>query len=212
MNKRLQETPAVLQDRRKPVARYVEFGDADTQERFIDVAEAAYQALVAADTFEGHGQIEVRTAPAPEKKLFRKAQPAPSRMMPTTPALSRAVQTASAVRAAFEAPGSSCRSSLRVAQGLSTVLSELALDLLQLTPAEQAGHPAYRQTLRLAAELSGLRDVHAEPGCTNPDGCVGIRLPEHWGRRIEDVEVAEVRSVLHKLHAVGNDGWETETA
>ena len=34
---------------------------------------------------------------------------------------------------------------------------------------------------------------------------VGIRLPEHWGRRVEDVEIAEVRSVLHKLHAVGED-------
>lgn len=205
MNKRLEETPAVLQDRRQPVARYVEFGDADTQERFVDVAEAAYQALVAADTFEGHGQVEVRTAPAPEKKLFRKSQPSPSRMVQATPALSRAVQTASAVRVAFEAPSASCRSSLRVAQGLSTVLSELALDLLQLTPADQASHPAYRQTLRLAAELSGLRDLHTQLGCTSPDGCVGIRLPEHWGRRVEDVEVAEVRSVLHKLSLVSFD-------
>lgn len=209
-NRLHREAPAILQDRRKPVARYVEFGDADTQERFIGLAEAAYQSLAASDTFEGLGQVEVRDAPSTERRgLFRKQPPPASRSLPTTPALARAVQAASAVPTQLESSPRRCASSSRVAQGLSTVLSELALDLLALAPAEQAVHPAYRQTLRLAAELTSLRDLHNETGCTSTDGCVGIRLPEHWGRRVEDVEVAEVRSVLHKLHAVGGEEWET---
>jgi hypothetical protein len=193
-------------DRRKPVARYVEFGDEEVQARFIAAAEDAYQGLVASDSFEGLSQVELRSAPSPQRRrLFRRPPPAPGRAVPATPALARVARAASDTPRELESSPNGCTSSRRVARILAAVATDLVRDLLALHPAEQALHPAYRQTLRLAAELDGVRDIVTQVGCTDPDGCVGIRLPEHGGRRVEDVEVSEVRAVLHRLALVGDD-------
>jgi hypothetical protein len=119
--------------------------------------------------------------------------------VPTTAALARVAHYTSTIPDEVQAAPGSCASASGVASVLASVDRELADDLMLLDPNEQAAHPAYRQTLRLAAELEGLREVVAEVGCTDPNGCVGIRSPERWGRRAEDVEVAEVKSVLLRL-------------
>jgi hypothetical protein len=191
-------------DRRKPVARYVEFGDEDIQARFIAAAENAYQGLVASDSFEGLGQVELPTAPPGRRGLFRRP-PAPGRFVTTTAALAKVARAASDTPGEVKSSPNGCTSSHRVAQTLANVTSELVRDLVALDPAEQAAHPAYRQTLRLAAELEGVRDTVTHVKCTNPDACVGIPSPDYSGRRVEDVEVSEVRAVLHRLVLAGED-------
>lgn len=192
-------------DRRKPVARYVEFGDEEFQERFVLLAESAYQRLAASDQFEGRSQIEVRTPASTERRGLFKRPRAHATEVPVTPALARVARAATDDPRALEPPNG-CAASRRVAQTMASVATDLVRDLLVLDPAEQAAHPAYRQTLRLSAELEGVRTLVTELGCPNPAGCVGIRLPEHWGRRVEDVEVSEVRSVLHRLDTAGENG------
>jgi len=203
---------SITGDLRKPVARYVEFGDEDIQARFIAAAENAYRRLVASDRFAVLGQVELPSAPPTpasrgRRGLFRRPPPpAPGRVVvPTTAALARVARTASDTPGEVKSSPNGCTSSHRVAQILATVVTELVHDLLALDPAEQAAHPAYRQTLRLAAELEGIRDTVTHVRCTNPDACVGIRPPEHWGRRVEDVEVNEVRAVLLRLALAGED-------
>ncbi len=196
-------TTKIPGDRRKPVARYVQFADADVQARFITEAEHGYHALTAADTFEGLGEVELVVAPATTTRrgLFSRSRPVPAstRSVPSTAALARVVHLAEDVPASLAATPHPCASVVRAGRLLATVALELAHDLLELSPAEQAAHPAYRQTLRLAAELAALRDIVASVGCTDPENCVGIRPPEQWGRRLEDVEVTEVRAVLARL-------------
>ncbi len=192
--------PAGATERRRPVARYVEFGDEHLQERFIGLQEAAFQTLLAADVAETSGQVELRS-PVPETRrgVFRRAPQAVSQVVTTSPALARVAWTAAHAPGEVAAAPNACTSSRRVADMLSAVATDLVRDLLPLSPEDQVAHPAYRQTLRLAGELQALvSTVNASP-CTNTDGCVGIRPPEHWGRRAEDVEVAEVRAVLLQL-------------
>jgi hypothetical protein len=194
-------------DRRKPVARYVEFGEEDIQVRFIDAAENAYQRLVASDQFDRLGHVELPAVEPPARRgLFRRPPPPPPRrVVPTTAALARVVQDTTVIPDEVQAAGS-CASACGVANVLASVARELADDLMPLDPKDQSAHPAYRQTLRLAAELEGLRDIVTEVGCTDPNGCVGIRSPERWGRRAEDVEVAEVKAVLLRLALGGKRG------
>ncbi len=189
-------------DRRKPVARYVQFQGEDIQARFITAAEAAYQRLVASDQFERLGEVEVATAaPPPRRGWFRRPPPpAPqTRVVSTTAALARIAQASSVIPDEVRSSPNACRSAHGVAKALSTVARELVDDLMLLDPAEQAAHPAYRQTLRLGAELEGVREIVSQVQCPNPQGCVAIRSPEKWGRRAEDVEVSEVQAVLLRL-------------
>ena len=199
-------------DRRKPVARYVEFGDEDVQAQFIAAAEDAYRRLVGLDRFAGLSHVELPVDPptpaAPGRRgLFRRPpRPAPDRLVVrTTAALATVARIASDTPGEVQSSPNGCAFTHRVALMLATVATDLVGELLALDPAEQAAHPAYRQTLRLAAELEALRDTVTHVGCANPDACVGIRPPEHWGRRVEDVEVSEVRAVLLKLALVGED-------
>jgi hypothetical protein len=177
-------------DRRQPAARYVEFGDEDIQAQFIGAAEDAYRRLVHSDRFAVLGQVEL---PSARRGLFRRP---PGRVVATTAALASVARTASEIPGEVKSSPNGCTSSHRVAQLLATVATDLVHDLLVRSPAEQAAHPAYRQTLRLAAELEGVRDIVTHVSCTSPEACVALRPPEHWGRRAEDVEVAEVRAVL----------------
>ena len=60
-------------------------------------------------------------------------------------------------------------------------------------------HNAYRQTLRLASELEALRGIALTQNCSDTQPCVTVRELGHLERRVEDAEVAEVRSVLLQL-------------
>jgi hypothetical protein len=192
---------ALTSDRRRAIARYVQFRDLPTQQRLTAAAEHSYQALVGSDSWARSAQIEDPTAPPPIRKgLFRRSRhlPTPS-MLPTTQAFAMVNRlTADIPRELDESPNG-CSASRGVAQALASVAIDLVRELLALSPDQQAAHPAYRQTLRLAAELEGLRDVVLTQACTDPEGCVGITTPGHLDRRIEDAEVAEVRAVLLQL-------------
>ena len=93
--------------------------------------------------------------------LFRRpAPPAPGRVaVPTTAALARVARAAADIPGEVESSPDGCTAAHRVAHLLATVATDLVDYLLALEPAEQAAHPAYRQTLRLAAELEGVRDI-----------------------------------------------------
>jgi hypothetical protein len=201
-------------DRRKPVARYVEFGREDIQARFIRAAENAYLRLASSDEFERLGEVEVAAAPAPPSRrgLFRRTPPPalPTRVVSTTAALARVAQATSTIPDEVQSSPNACAAARGVARILATVARELVDDLVVLDPAEQAAHPAYRQTLRLGAELEGFRDIVSQVGCTDSSGCVGIRSPEKWGRRAEDVEVSEVKAVLLRLAVRGGQGREKD--
>ena len=54
---------SITSDRRKPVARYVQFRDEEIQARFIAAAEKAYRRLVASDRFAVLSQVELPDAP-----------------------------------------------------------------------------------------------------------------------------------------------------
>lgn len=201
-------------DRRKPVARYVEFADEKTQERFISAAEHAYVVLLGADRFAGTVEVDLSPDPPPpppepeRRGLFRRSapppEPPPKHVAYTTAALARVAADADEIPRELDSSAQGCADSRRVARTLAVVATDLVGDLWQLDPADQAPHPAYRQTLRLAAELEAVREIVNQVGCGNPEGCVGIRPPDNWGRRIEDVEVTEVRAVLHRLAVAGD--------
>jgi hypothetical protein len=193
-------------DRRKPVARYVLFANQATQERFIDVAEAAYQDLLRIDQWSGQASLELPglTEPAGSRRrgLLRRAvaQESPVDVLTLTGAL------AAAGEAGRDVPGrvetlAGCAAERKLAVTMGRVVVDLVRDLARDTLDDQRRHPAYRQTLRLAGELQALHSMLMAFGCPDPYGCVRARQPEQWGRRIEDVEIAEVRAVLMELAA-----------
>ena len=111
---------------------------------------------------------------------------------------------ASAARAALEVPDriaalDGCPAESRLATSMSEVVLELVGDLAAEPVAEQPAHAAYRQTVRLAAELRALEETLTKEGCGDASGCVAVRQPGAWGRREEDVEVSEVLAVLRHL-------------
>ncbi|MDH2414678.1 hypothetical protein [Nocardioides sp. CER19] len=196
-------------DRRQPVARYVVFADEATQEQFGDVAEEAYRDLARLDQWTGQVPL-VLSAPETAKakrRLLRRAVPethGPPETVNVTGALAAAGETGRDV------PGrvgdlDGCAAERKLAATMGDVVLDLTRDLAREGLAEQRAHPAYRQTLRLAAELRALHTVLVSVGCSQSSGCVHLRQPEHWGRRAEDVEIAEVRAVLVELaaHAEG---------
>lgn len=192
----------MIGDRRRPVARYVQFRDEATQQRFILGAEGCYRRLLKTDLWRGETAVELPTEGTVTQRrgLRRRAEAVPT--PPPTVVRSAALATASA--AATRVPPriaaiEGCAAGRGVARAIAAVLADLVEDLTPLPATEQRAHPAYTQTLRLAAELEAFADVAAAVGCQDPTGCVGLRAPEHWGRRVEDVEVAEVRSVLVQL-------------
>lgn len=201
---------AITLDRRRPSARYVEFRDGPTQRLLTVAAERAYQSLVKSDDWAGTVLIEGRPAdspPSPSRTMpFRRRPPAAVPMVRTTPALARVHTTSTEIPRELDAAPNGCAASRAVARVLASVADELVQDLATLAPEEQAAHSAYRQTLRLAAELEGLRDVVLNHRCADPDGCVGISTPGHLDRRMEDAEVAEVRSVLVQLARTAAEG------
>jgi hypothetical protein len=193
-------------DRRRPVARYVLFADPATQERFVEAAEAAYQDLVRLDSWSGSVPLTLAapTAPPPAKRhgLRRRASegsPQPEHLL-VSGGLAEAGVLGRDLPARVESL-EGCAAERRLASTMGRVACELVSDLAAVPAEKQAGHPAYRQTLRLAAELRGLHDVLSQRGCRDPFGCVRPRAPEQWGRREEDVEIAEVRAVLLELAA-----------
>lgn len=183
-------------DRRAPVARYVVFRDEDVQTRFVTTSEAEYQRLLAADRFAGLAHVELSGA----------------ERVPATPALAMVARSVAGVPEELGSHPTRCAAAHRVAQVLAEVAGELVGDLAPLAPAEQGEHPAYRQTLRLGAELESLRSTSTEVDCTPPEACVALRAPERWGRRLEDVEVSEVRAVLLRLSAADTAGPEADPA
>ena len=205
--------PQRMRDRRAPTARYVAFHDPAVEARFVATAERDFRLLLGSDSVANIIRIDLPgdepPPPPPKRGLFRR-QPAPSpppppRRVPATAALARVARGALEIPDALEASAKGCPASTRVARLLAQVADDLVNDLLGLEPAEQARHPAYRQTLRVGAELQALRDIIDEIGCPDPDGCVDIRPPEHWGGREEDVEVEVVLDVLNRLATADDD-------
>jgi hypothetical protein len=198
----------VTTDRRKPVARYVLLGETAAQERFAEVAEAAYQDLARLDQWTGTATLALtapRTATS-RRRLLRR--PAEERLPVPTVAVTGGL--AAAGEAGRDEPGriedlGGCEAERKLAATMGRVVLELARDLAAMPVDEQRAHPAYRQTLRLAAELRALHTVLAADGCRDPFGCVRPRPPEQWGRRAEDVEITEVRAVLLELAADTDD-------
>ena len=94
-----------------------------------------------------------------------------------------------------------CAAERKLAATLGRVILELVRDLATVPLDDQRLHPACRQTLRLAGELQALHTLLVAAPCPDPFGCVRARQPEQWGRRTEDVEIAEVRAVLFELAA-----------
>lgn len=202
-------------DRRRPVARYVEFRDPYAQMRFISTAEKVHRTLVAADQFGGVREVALHPdLPEPEpvipqrRRWGRKPQLVVVEIetILATPALAQTLMIATTAPGEVAASPQACSSSAHVAQILGNVAESLAMELLEVPPREQADHPAYGQTLRLAAELQAVRDISVESTCTFPGGCVAVRSPGAWGRRREDDEVHQVREVLVQLALAGSDG------
>jgi hypothetical protein len=189
-------------DRRKPVARYVLFTDGAVQDRFAGVAEATYADLARLDQWTGAASLELpgeRTGTARRRLLRRTAErSAPSEVLAVTGALSAAGEAGRDLLPRVAELGG-CEAERKLAATMSRVVLDLVRDLAQQPVDAQRSHPAYRQTLRLAAELQALHSLLATIGCGDPFGCVRVRPPEQWGRRAEDVEVAEVRAVLVEL-------------
>lgn len=193
-------------DRRMPVARYVQFHDQAVQADFIPAAEAAYRSMVVASRWGGSVRFALRVPEVPQpRRRFRRTHVEPA---PEPEILSLAAGIAEAATAARDVPPrvaalDGCTAQRRLADCLAEVVMDLVTDLAKGTPAEQVAHPAYMQTQRLAAELTAMHATLVEHGCRDADGCVCARPPEHWGRRMEDVEVAEVRAVLVQLAQAG---------
>lgn len=190
-------------DRRKPAARYLEFHDLHVLQRVATAADRAYKALVGSDDWAGGVTTMAFSHAAPDsvpkRRLLRTQRPATVPTVVTTPALAKVANLCATAPAELEASPNACTASRSVAHILATVARELVGELVHLTPEQQAAHPAYRQTLRLGAELEALREVVLSDGCTPPDPCVVIRAPGHLDRRVEDAEVAEVSAVLLQL-------------
>ena len=199
-------------DRRKPVARDVMFADPATQERFIAAADAAYHDLARLDQWSGAVPLVLSTpptAPQPVKRLGLRRRPAEEKA-PEPEQLTVTGALAGAGEAGRDEPGrvealGGCAAERKLAATMGRVVRELVRDLAGVPVDDQTRHPAYRQTLRLAAELWALRSVLSTTGCGDPFGCVRPRTPEQWGRRDEDVEIAEVRAVLLELAADVDD-------
>jgi hypothetical protein len=197
----------VNQDRRKPVARYVLFTDAADQDRFAELAEAGYQDLARLDQWSGKATVTLST---PETVTTRRGllrRPVEAEVPAETAVVTAAL--AAAGEAGRDVPGriahfSGCEAERRLAETMGRVVLDLVRDLGEVPLADQRLHPAYRQTLRLAAELQALHAMLAANGCRDPFGCVRPRPPEQWGRRVEDVEIAEVRAVLLELAAAAD--------
>ncbi len=193
-------TEAITADRRRAAARYLEFGDAELQKRFITAAERAHAALVGSDSWGTTAQIEAE----PERrswaaKLRRPRRETAATTVVSTPALAMVNEIATNAPAELTASDHSCRAARDVALVMAGVTSELVGDLAALPLEQQAAHSAYRQTLRLAAELEALRGIGLTHNGSDGEPCVRVRELEHLDRRIEDLEVAEVRSVLLQL-------------
>lgn len=202
----------MTQDRRRPVARYVLFTDPTTQTRFAGVAEAAYQDLARLDQWNGVVMVDLPSrntvVVVRRKGLLRRTveeERAQTVTVGVTAALAEAMEAVTTVPRRLVGLGA-CEPQRALADAMAAVVLDLVRDLAEVEVGQQALHPAYRQTLRLAAELRALHDMVAQVGCENPVCCVRARPPEHWGRRVEDVEVAEVRAVLAQLAATGYDG------
>lgn len=198
----------MMGDRRKPVSRYVLFTDQATQDRFAGIAEAAYQDIARLDQWAGLATLELPGVPtaaaAPTRRgLLRRSvadQAPPSETFAVTGGLSAAGEVGRDVPARIEA-FRGCAAERMLAATMGRVVLDLVRDLAAAPVGEQRDHPAYRQTLRLAAELRALQTMLTDVGCQSPFGCVQPRQPEQWGRREEDVEVDEVRSVLLEIAA-----------
>jgi hypothetical protein len=194
-------------DRRKPVARYVIFTDKPTQERFTVTAESAYQDLSRLDQWSGRATLELTTSQTvtARRGLLRRAveEELPPEKLTVTGALAAAGEAGRDVPTRVRNLGG-CAAERKLAATMGRVLLELIRDLAGHPVAEQRAHPAYRQTLRLAAELQAMHAVLAEAGCSAAFGCVHPRPPDQWGRRAEDVEVTEVRAVLLELAAAAD--------
>jgi len=194
----------VNDDRRKPVSRYVLFPAAADQDRFAEVAEAGYRDLARLDQWSGRTTV---TLSEPETVTTRRGllrRSVEEEVPPETATVTGAL--AAAGEAGRDVPGriarlAGCEAERRLADTMGRVVLELVRDLGDVPIADQRLHPAYRQTVRLAAELQGLHAMLAANGCRDPFGCVRPRPPEQWGRRAEDVEIAEVRAVLLELAA-----------
>lgn len=189
-------------DRRRPVARYVLFSDQAAQDRFAQMAEAAFQDLARLDQWAGQVSLELSAErkATPRRGLLRRtgAVERPRETLIVTGALAAAGEAGRDVPARVEAIGG-CAAERKLAATMGRVVVELVRDLADVPVGEQRAHPAYRQTLRLAAELQALHALLAAVGCQPPFGCVRPRPPEQWGRRIEDVEITEVQAVLLEI-------------
>ncbi|SFC31507.1 hypothetical protein SAMN04487968_105141 [Nocardioides terrae] len=197
----------MLVDRRKPVARYVLFADPATQERFADVAEAAYQDLARVDQWSGTASLTLPAAPSEDTETKRRGlrrraveHVAAAEVLTVTGALSAAGEAARDLPDRVVGLGG-CAAERKLAATLGRVVLELVRDLAGVPLDDQRLHPAYGQTLRLAGELQALHTMLVAAPCPDPFGCVRARQPEQWGRRTEDVEIAEVRAVLLELAA-----------
>ncbi|GAB7006318.1 hypothetical protein JCM18899A_37910 [Nocardioides sp. AN3] len=191
----------MMEDRREPVARYVVFADGAVQRRFAEVAESTYQDLARLDEWAGPSTLELPdTERSHERRglLRRASRETPVETLAVTSGLAAAGETGRDVPARIAAMGG-CAAERDLSATMGRVVLELVRDLAGAAVGEQREHLAYRQTQRLAAELQALRVVLSEVGCQQPEGCVHLRPPEQWGRRVEDVEVAEVRAVLLEL-------------
>ena len=191
---------AITADRRRAAARYLEFADADVQRQFVSAAGRAHAALVGSDSWGATTQIEADPEPRSWKaRLRRPRQAAAASVVQSTPALAMAHEIAMTAPAELAASASTCRASRDVARVLADVTKELVRDLSALPLEQQAVHNAYRQTLRLASELEALRGIALTQSCPDAQPCVAVRELGHLDRRVEDAEVAEVRSVLLQL-------------
>jgi hypothetical protein len=189
-------------DRRKPVARYVLFADGATQEQFAGLAEATYQDMARRDQWSGKSTLELSRTPTATTRrvLLRRAaaERARAETLDVTSGLAAAGETGRDVPGRV-ATLRGCEAERTLAETMGRVVLDLVRDLAGAPVDEQRAHPAYRQTLRLAAELQTLHAMLVAGGCRDPFGCVRARPPEQWGRREEDVEVAEVRAVLLEI-------------
>lgn len=191
-----------MEDRRKPVARYVLFADRATQEAVAVAAESAYRDLARADQWSAAVTLELAAEQTVTTKrgLLRRAveERLPAESYAVTAALAAAGAAALDLPARIRALRG-CEAEGRLADTMARVVLELVRDLASGDVEQQRAHPAYRQTVRLAAELQGLARTLTGVGCQDPAGCVRPRPPDQWGRREEDVEIAEVRVILLEL-------------
>lgn len=187
-------------NRRAAEARYVRFHDEEGRQRpFVQLAEDAYTRLARADAWTTEETIDLQSPQTTIERrgLFRRPREVARLSVATTVTLvlAEAHRVAETVPAAMSA-ADGCDAGRQVAALVGEVLGELVASLAVMPVAAQRGHAAYRQTMRLTAELTALAQVTEQLGCADPHGCVELLRPEPGGRRQEDVEVTEVRSVL----------------